>query len=102
MVTALVAASRRPTLYSGPKVRRTRTPATRATRGDTAAMIPAGHERARRNLHGTWALRRSQPLVSLGLSGLGRMVRPPTGTGQSGSSTESQRIYGIGGELSTA
>ena len=39
-------------------------------------MIPAGHERARRNLHGTWALRRSQPLVSLGISGLGRMVGP--------------------------
>ena len=33
-------------------------------------MIRAGHERARRNLHDTWALRRSQPLVTLGLSGL--------------------------------
>src|SRR5829696_628853 len=48
---------------------------TRRTRGgDTAAMIRAGHERARRNLHDTWALRRSQPLVTFGLSGLARTV----------------------------
>ena len=49
-------------------------PATRGMRGDTAAMIPAGHERTRRNLHDTWALRRSQPLVPLGFSGLVRTL----------------------------
>ena len=37
-------------------------------------MIPAGHERTRRNLHDTWALRRSQPLVPLGFSGLLRTL----------------------------
>ena len=50
-------------------------------------MIRAGHERARRNLPDTWALRRSRPLVSLDPSGLratiggtadaGQRVRPP-------------------------
>ena len=74
-------------------------PATRGIRGDTAAMIPAGHERARRNLHDTWALRRSQPLVSLGPSGLGRMVRGRGAAGQSDSSTESPDRLG---RLSTA
>ena len=61
-------------------------------RGDTAAMIRAGHERARRNLHDTWALRRSQPLVSLGPSGLPPTVRRRRGPGQSASSTVWRRI----------
>ncbi len=71
-------------------------------RGDTAAMIRAGHERARRNLHDTWALRRSQPLVTLGLSGLpptvGAVVRPVN----RGSSTVSGRFARVIHRLSTA
>ena len=42
-------------------------------------MIRAGHERTRRNLRGTWALRRSQPLVTLGSSGLPRTLGGPAG-----------------------
>src|SRR4249919_2917418 len=62
-------------------------PARTGTRGDTAAMIRAGHERARRNLHDTWALRRSQPLVTLGLSGLVLTVGAGVPSRQSASST---------------
>ena len=50
-------------------------------------MIRAGHERARRNLHDTWALRRSQPLVTLGPSGLVANGTGRRGPGQSASST---------------
>src|SRR3954466_3382606 len=76
-VTSGVDARRRPTRKFGPNERSTRMPAARArspatigTSGNTAAMIRGGHEKARRNLRDTWALRRSQPLVTLGLSGL--------------------------------
>ena len=47
-------------------------------------MIRAGHERTRRNLHDTWALRRSQPLVSLGPSGLPRTLGGRQVSGQPG------------------
>ena len=75
------------------RARRSRRPS--GMRGDTAAMIRAGHERARRNLHDTWALRRSQPLVSLGPSGLVTNGRGRRRTGSIGSSTVWRRIRAV-------
>src|SRR5438552_464660 len=62
-------------------------PATRRARGNTAAIIRAEHERARRNLPDTWALRRSQPLVSIGPSGLDQTIGSRYRVGQCRSST---------------
>ena len=58
-------------------------------------MIRAGHERARRNLPDTWALRRSQPLVTLGPSGLRATVGPPRTGSIGGRPPTLDRIGGL-------
>ena len=65
-------------------------PTTIGSRGVTAAIIRGAApdmERARRNLHDTWALMRSPPLVSFGPSGLPQRYGRATRPGQRRSST---------------